>query len=158
MPEDYVDTRELPKEKTRIDREALRWHLTQVISTHVGEANRIDRENLVSQIAWRLGIRVTTRQEHDRLDRVVRDEISNMHTLSEAGARICSSKDEGGYFIGATDDELDKDLAIEEGRGMTILQNVRIRRRLVNMESPAQIRMDLTAPAYSTNAINQGRP
>ena len=144
MLEDYVNTRELPKEKTRIDREALRWHLTQIIAVHVGEHHGADREDLVFEVAWRLGINLTTRKQFDLLDRVIRDEISNLHITSETGARICSSKDGRGYFLAETDDELEKDLAVEEGRGMTILQNVRTRRRLVSMQSPAQMRMPIS--------------
>ena len=142
MPEDYADTRQLPKEKTRIDREYLRRVVLQIVSVHIGQENRIERDDLVSHAAHRFGIVITEKKQQQYLDRIVRKAIEALRIEDAHGAQICSTQDdEGGYFMAANNDELNAHLAIEEARATTIFQSVQTRRRLVKMESPAQMRM-----------------
>lgn len=128
----------------KIDKLELSRVVLNIISEHIGEHNRVLRMVLVAEAAQQMERTVDTPGKWAYFDRVVRKSIEQLRVTDKHGAMICSTQeDEGGYFMAETDAELDQHLAVEEARGITILQSVKTRRRLTSMPNPDQMRLEL---------------
>ncbi len=77
----------------------LKRTLLEILSRHVGRANRISRSSLLFHAMTRLNQRIS--------DRRMRSAIEE---LREENA-ICSSSSDGGYFLPASIEEIDQTIA-----------------------------------------------
>lgn len=96
--------------------------ITQVLSNHVGQENRIRRDALRSRV-----MSLLPRGSKNISDREMRQTIEELRRTDDMGALICSSSGSGGYWISADLDELLESYREERRRAINILVTIRAR-------------------------------
>jgi len=104
-----------------------------ILRRHIGQENRIDRRQLVSEVGHAIG-----RNVHDR---EVRAAIEFLRRNSDIGALICSSSGTGGYWIAQDHYELLRSYQEERRRGLSTLVTIRQRMRTGEKVLAGQMRM-----------------
>ena len=102
----------------------LKRSVLHIIGRHVGYANRIQRKNLLNILRNSSGLDVS--------DRLMRKAIEDLRDTDPEGAKICSSLD-GGYYMAANVNELERYLNTDLSRAVKILKRVNRQRRVAGL-------------------------
>ena len=100
----------------------LQHAVIKVLSKHIGQPNRIRRDNLRSALMGML-----PRGEKNISDREMRQAIEELRRTDDQGALICSSSGGGGYWLAVDLDELLESYREERRRAINILVTIRSR-------------------------------